>query len=106
MIKICQFCNEETICTALHSPDFEDQTRKCKVCQVLYEIKFDKIIRLYIILENKLMWCFDYHYNKSDLFLNKGKWKPLEIVHSFPFIPPNVNPNNAQNKIKQYLAFL
>lgn len=106
MIKSCLFCNNETICTQLHTPDFEEQTRKCKVCQVKYEIIGDAVIQYSFHLKNNLVWSINLHNQTSNLWKARSKWQKSESIKKFDFVPQNITPDNAQEKLSKYLTFL
>ena len=106
MIKTCLFCDNETICTQIHTPDFEEQTRKCKICQVKYEVVGDTIIRYSFHLNNNLIWSINLHNQTSNLWKARRNQQPSESIKKFNFIPQNVNPTNAQKKLSKYLTFL
>lgn len=106
MIKTCLFCDNETICTQLHTSDFEEQTRKCRVCQVKYEIVGDTIIRYSFHLNNNLVWSINLHNNTSNLWKTLNKWEAAKLIKRFDFVPQNITPINAQEKLSKYLTFL
>lgn len=102
----CMFCNESTICIEIHTPDFIEQTRKCRNCKVNYDMIGDSITQYIFILNNNLRLACDLYNKKTDLYKYINRYVAHKTIKEFNFIPSDITPDNVQEKIKKYLLFL
>jgi transcription elongation factor Elf1 len=107
----CRYCNRR--CTNYSLADDWTDYWKCDSCNVSYEHRYNpglpdtQIINMYTTINNRLhvMRQFMDQIKTSIEILPDNVNGAIIAAQEFPFLFPNINPSNIQNKIKTYLIF-